>query len=220
MKYLLILLLLLYPQTVLGQEMFSPSYTIDLEQVEATTEPKLDILNDLQLKRFSDDGFIVETSKVHMLQFSISDTVLTLSDLRSNRIQSSSVLTTITSSGVFGYQLLAMPLQGLESRNGDQIPPTICDGKSNKCTPNSAKKWKSNTAYGWGYNVSGPDAAHDFMSKEDYRPFKTGESAVISSNDATDSQRSAEVTVKVAVASDVPEGNYNSLVKLIALPKL
>ncbi len=200
--------------------MSSPSYTIDLEQIEATTEPKLDVLNELQLKRFTEAGFLVETPKAHMLQFSISDTVLSFSDLRENHTQTNSVLTTTTSPGLFGYQLLAIPLQGLESRNGEQIPPTQCDGKNDHCSPTSAGRWKSSSTYGWGYNISGPDASGDFITKDYYRPFKTGESAIISSNDSIDSQRSAEMTIKVSVAADVAEGNYGSLIKLIALPKL
>ncbi len=220
MKYLLIALFLIWPGSILAQEMFSPSYVLELEQVEATTEPKLHMLNELQLQRFTENGYIVETPQTHMLQFSISDNRLSLKKLNSQPTQTSTLLTTITSEDLFGYQLLAIPLQGLESINGDQITPTSCDGGSNTCTTTSAKEWRSLQSYGWGYNISGPDAAADFKNKQYFRPFKTGEQTVISSHEAANSQRSTELTIKVAVDNKISEGNYGSIIKLIALPKL
>lgn len=200
--------------------MTSPSYRLELEQVEATTEAKTEQLNPLQYKQFMEDGYLLQSSEHNSFQFSISDTIINLKNLSTERSQTHSILTTVTSSGVFGYQILAMPLKGLETTNEDQITPTQCDGKEKTCTFLSANEWKSDTAYGWGYTISGPDSPIDFINETYFRPFKTGQSIVISTNSIANSQKATEMTIKAIIPPESPEGNYSSVIKLIALPKL
>lgn len=218
MRYLLFLVLILLPSDVFAQEMFSPSYRLELEQIEATTEARTERLNTLQLKEFFENGYIVESSDKNSLHFSISDTVLSFTDLQPEKAQSHSVLSTVTSPELYGYQLIAVPLQGFETANGDQIPATQCDGKEQTCTVRTAKQWRLNTMYGWGYTVSGPDANRDFLDESFYRPFKTGESVVIANNPSVSSQRATKLTIKTITSPETPEGNYRSVIKLIALP--
>lgn len=220
MRYLVFLILILLPSSIFAQEMFSPSFKLELEQIESTTEAKTEKLNSLQLKRFLDTGYIIQTQQADTLQFSISDSTLHFNDLKPGAETSQSVLTTVTSTDLYGYQLIAFPIQGLETTNNDQIPPTQCNGNDEACTVLHADKWTSNNAFGWGYSVSGPDSPKDFIDESFFRPFKTGEAVVIAHHPAVNSQRSTELTIKTVISPEMPKGNYSSIIKLIALPKL
>lgn len=220
MKYVLFLIFLAFPLHIFAQEMSSPQYKIELEQVEASSSAKTEQLNILQQKHFNENGYIISPPKEDFIQLNISDTVLNLPNLSSDQAQIHSILSSVSSSKLFGYQLIMIPLQGLESTNGEQIEPTSCDGKSQTCTITSAREWQSNAHFGWGYSVTGPDSLSDFINENYYRPFKTGESVVVSNSYAAKSERSTEMRFKVVIPPDLSEGNYSSIIKIFALPTL
>ncbi len=220
MQYLLLCILILLPSHVAAQEMYSPSYKLELEQIEATTEAKQMTLNPLQEKQFFENGYIIHPPQDNSLQFSISDVSLNLNAFSEEPVQYHSVVTTITSQQIYGYQMLINPLQGLETKNADQIPATQCDGKDEFCTTHIAGEWKNNSRTGWGYNISGPDANLDFKNDTYFRPFTTGEAIVMATNDASEGQQATKMTIKTIISPEQAEGNYSSLIKIIALPKL
>ncbi len=220
MQYLLFFICFLLPTSINAQEMHSPSYKLELEQVQATTEAKSSTLNPLQEKQFFEKGFIIHPPQENALQLSISDTRIKLNDFNAEPTQSHSVVAMVSSGQLYGYQLLTIPLQGLETKNTDQIPATQCDGKAELCNVNSARSWKNDEHVGWGYNVSGPDAKMDFKNDTYYRPFSTGEPIVIATNDASQGQRTTKITIKTVTTPEQAGGNYSSIIKIIALPKL
>ncbi len=200
--------------------MHSPSYKLELEQVQATTEAKSNTLNPLQEQQFFENGYIIQPPQDNALQLNISDTRIKLNDFNSEPIQTHSVVAMISSGQLFGYQLLTIPLQGLETKNGDQIPATQCDGNDELCNTNTARSWKNAERIGWGYNISGPDARPDFKNDTFYRAFTTGEPIVIATNDASEGQRATKITIKTVTSPEQAGGNYSSIIKIIALPKL
>ena len=221
MKALLgIILLLIVVPNISAQEMTSPSYRLELEQIESTNEAKIDTLSPKQLKQFSEEGFIINTPKNKMLHFSISATVLNFNDITNERSQTNSFLLTIASLDEYGYQIISQAAQKLITVNGEEIPPTTCDSKGNTCTPQSAKEWTSQSANGWGYHMSGLDSPSDFKNEKYYRPFKTESWEVISKQGWVDSQRTSKMTIKVKTSAEQSDGNYNASIKLIALPSL
>lgn len=220
MRYLFLALLLLIPTHLYAQEMKSPSYTLELEQIEASASAKTSTLNPLQEKQFFENGYIIQPTQNKSLLFTISDTSITVSDFKKEPVQNHSVLTTVNAEDTYGYQILAKPIQALETTGGDQIPHTTCNMNQETCTPFSARVWTSTKNSGWGYNLSGPDAPLDFKNDTYFRSFKTGDPIIFATNNATSGQRAIKLTIKTVTNAEVADGNYGSVIKIIALPKL
>ena len=214
--FCVIFLLFLIP-SVAAQEMTSPSYKLELEQIEATTSARLQTLSTKQLKQFHEDGYLINTQKKGTLLFNISDTVLNFKD--NENVQTNSILTSVngipafagmtpdndTSSSVipaeagiydeeFGYQIIAQLTKQFESNSGEGID--------------------------WGYHISGPDSPFNFKDDNDYKQLKTEAFSLVAGNEWTTSERSTKMLIKLNRSAKQFEENYNAVIKLIALPSL
>lgn len=174
---------------------------------------------------FHANGYIVKAGFQYIysiipFRFSISNVNIDLGTLIPNTPSTAETTLTVSFGGPGEYQVTANELDSLKKNTGTEIQDTSCNGEPDLCTESSAKKWTSNTAYGFGYNMSGQDIPSDFKNAGYFRRFpnlREGESSqtVMSSTNVGRSRRS-KVTFKANVSPIQEVGSYQTVIRFTA----
>ncbi len=184
-------------------------------------------LGQLAAGEFQSTGYIVKAGfqYIHSIvpfRFSISDISINLGTLSPETPSTAETTLTVYFGGAAEYQVTAIEEGPLQTLSGNSIPDTNCNGGVNTCTETQAKPWTLNSAYGFGYNMSGNDVPADFIDSTYYRPFPdrtTGESpARVMSSINVGKNRQATVTFKGNVSSIQPAGSYQTVINFVATP--
>lgn len=217
--------------------MESPRFQIDNANVNSASGDKSssgyklsDTIGQTAAGRFSSSGFIVRAGfqYIHSIipfQFSISDINVNLGTLAPGMPSTATTVLTVSFGSAGQYQVTAIEEGPLKTFNGvSTIDDTTCDGGAETCDESTAKTWSSNSAYGFGYNMSGDDIPGDFTSASHYRPFPdrtepTPEpAAVVMSSVNVGRDRQATLTFKVNISPVQPFGSYQTVVNFVATP--
>jgi len=178
--------------------------------------------------QFNSTGYIVKAGFQYLhsiipFRFSISNTNINFGILIPSSPQTATTTLTVSFGAAGQYQVTAIEegrLRTLDEVN--IIPDTQCDGGTNTCNESLAKPWTSNTAYGFGYNMSGNDIPSDFIDSTYFRPFPNRQEnespAVIMSSANVGRNRQAVVTFKVNVSPVQPAGKYQTIINFVATP--
>jgi len=178
--------------------------------------------------QFNSSGYVVKAGFQYLhsiipFRFSISNTNINFGTLVPNSPQTAITTLTVSFGGAGQYQVTAIEegrLRTLDNLNS--IPDTECDGGPNTCNESLAKPWTSNTAYGFGYNLSGNDIPSDFIDTNYFRPFPNREEnedpVVIMSSTNVGRNRQATMTFKVNISPIQPAGRYQTIINFVATP--
>lgn len=185
---------------------------------------------------FNRSGYIIKASSPSLnsiipFTFSISNTTINFGMLQPNTpLINSNIKLTVELGGNGQYSVAAAQTTPLQTLAGDnRVDDTSCDGGNNSCTIKYAKKWQSNTAYGFGYNLLGDDIPSDFIANY-YRPFVDMSSdnqpieimggininKYVFNSDRNTKQ--ATLTLKVNVSPIQAGGNYQTIISFVAIP--
>ncbi|MFH0979763.1 MAG: hypothetical protein V1803_02365 [Candidatus Roizmanbacteria bacterium] len=228
-------LLLLTFHEVSAVDMESPRFRIESANTssaagnKSSTNYKLsDTIGQLAAGEFSSNGYVVKAGfqylrSVVAFRFSISNTNIALGTLVPNTPSTATTNLMVYLGGVDQYQVTALEEGPLKTMSGKAIPDTGCNGDTETCTESVAKTWNSNTAYGFGYNMSGNDVPADFTSTTQYRPFPdrttTEASAVVmSSSVGVGKNRQATMTFKANISPIQETGSYQTIINFVATP--
>ncbi len=200
---LLILSFCLLTISAHAQEFF-----LELQQIEPTDEAQLkpkispDHLAELENQGYS---ILSSSKKPAEFYFHIDRTDVSFTDLSEGGSFVESIEMQVKSDMGTQYQILNTLISSFHSVGDQTIEPTNCD---DGCSVRSAKPWKSEDIYGWGYSVDGGNT---------YRPF-SGESVGLITPLAI-SRSKINMKLKVHTPKNQSEGNFQGVVKLIALPE-
>lgn len=207
MQRLLIFILIGFFTTAVYAQDSTPSYVIELEQIEASPEAKIQKIPTGLLQQLQENGFIITSPQNDSsFTFSIANTNVDFSEIISKREQTNSTLFRVNGSDAYSYQILGSLKEPFQTSLGESISQTSCD-ESSEC-------------FGWGYHLSGPDVVSPFKNETYFRSFDEEHLSIFSERDGTTGERSTKLTLKVQVPAEQKEGNYTGVIKVIAIPKL
>lgn len=228
------LFLILKSNSILAVNMESSRYRIQFGNVnigaknQSSTNYDLSTtLGQLAAGEFQSTGYVIKAGFQYLhsiipFQFSISNINIDFGSLTPNSPATATTVLTVSFGGAGQYQVTAVEIGPLQTLSANSIPDTSCDGGANTCNETTAKPWTSNSAYGFGYNISGDDIPSDFIDTTYYRPFPdqtAAESpATIMSNPNLGKNRQATVTFKVNISPVQPAGSYQTIINFVATP--
>jgi hypothetical protein len=198
----------------------SPSYTIELEQIEASPEGKIQEVSGEMQQQLMEHGYVLspqpsETSFI----FTITDTNIDFTDIITSRSKTNSTLLRINSADPDSYEISSSLVQPFQSSLDEIIPQTDCD-ETTPCAPYIPNKWTGKDSYGWGFMLSGPDVKTPSKDETYFQIFDEEKHMTLAENDEVNGESATKLTFKVQVSPEQKEGNYNGVIKIIALPKL
>ena len=152
----------------------------------------------------------------------ISTSVVDFGTVKPATFAGSSLDLTVNGAGVHGYSVSAIEDHPLTAKPNITIPDTTCD-PSAKCTPTHASPWASSVAYGFGYNLIGPDTDQtEFADATYFRPFANNAAnqnpVVIMSRQGRSEKAAAKLTFRINVPPSQTSGTYQNTIQFIALP--
>ena len=233
--FLTFLLIFLLNKKVFSDSYESDNYRIQFGNVSLGGENLDSSTYDLSVsvgqsfaQKFNSNGYIVRAGfqYIHSIipfGFSITDTSVEFDPLIPSNPQTETTDLTVSFGGAGQYQVTAVEETALKTFDGsNSIPDTECDGGGDTCTITSAKTWSSNSAYGFGYNMSGDDVPVDFLGASYYRPFSDrslgGNPVTIMSGSNVGRNRVSTVTFKINVSNIQPAGTYTGVINFTATP--
>lgn len=177
---------------------------------------------------FHSQGFIVKAGfqYIHSIipfRFSISNTRIDFGTLVAQTPVTQSITLTVYFGGAGNYQVTVIEEGPMRTFSGENIiDDTSCNGGSDTCTEYLAKRWTLNTAYGFGYNMSGQDIPSDFIDSSYYRPFpnrlQNEPPAVVMTSNNVGKNRQATMTLKVNISPLQAAGSYQTVINFVATP--
>lgn len=209
MKIVITLLTLVSFMRMMHLLVHAQEYILELQQIEATNEAQLKPkISNEHLTELTSYGYTImsKSEKPTEIFFSIDRTSIAFADLNQGGSFIENINLEVKSSTNGQYQIITKLLSPLSSSSGETIKLTSCD---DTCSPRNAKTWQSTDVYGWGYSID---------EGKTYRTFSHDTS--VSLFPSSPSQSKSQITVKVQTPTNQPEGNFQGIVHLIALPDL
>lgn len=186
-----------------------------------------DTVGQLAAGEYLSTGYVVKSGFQHTnstlpFRFTISDVNVNLGNLISNKPSIGTTNLSVHFGNIGQYQVTAIEEGPLKTQSKNAIPDTSCNAGNNACSESLANIWTSNSAYGFGYGVSGDDTPTDFIDKTYFRPFpdflaKASPTTIMSSSNFK-KNRSSTITFKVNTSSVQPAGSYQTVINFVALP--
>lgn len=159
--------------------------------------------------------------QIDYFNFSISKLNIELGELFTGSFGTDSHTITITTTGASGYNVYAFENHPLKLSTGSEtINDTTCDFSD--CDETVAAAWTDPGQAGFGFNVSGTQAAADFINANYFRQFANNEASesmqqiMGSTNVALDS--TATVNYKASMPGNQAGGNYQTSIVFVAVP--
>ncbi len=232
-KVFIFILLLLLTGKVFAENFESERYKIQFGDVNIGGDKDLrssgyDLsvsLGQTAAGEFHNNGYIVKAGFQYIysiipFRFSISNVNIDLGTLIPNTPSTAATTLTVSFGGPGVYQVTAIEMDSLKKNTGTEIPDTSCNGGTDSCSESQSKLWTSNTAYGFGYNMSGQDIPSDFVGGGYFRRFpnlKEGEtSQTVMSSTNVGRNRQAKVTFKANVLPIQEVGSYQTVIRFTA----
>lgn len=159
--------------------------------------------------------------QIQTFGFRIDETAIDLGELTAGVHNSASNQLTITTRGAGGYTIYAYEEKPLtHSNDSDTIADTTCNAGS--CDETIAGVWTDQDVPGFGFNVTGNDAAADFLDGTYFRQFADRSSAeemqVVMSDADIASAETGTITYQVGIDGNTAAGNYQTGVVFVAVP--
>lgn len=159
--------------------------------------------------------------QIDYFAFSISKLSIELGELFANSFSTDSHTLSITTNGASGYSVYAFAEAPLHLADGSAtIPDTLCD--LGGCSESVAGLWTDASQAGFGFNVSGDDAAADFINGNYFRQFANHAASesmqVIMGSNNVALDRTATVTYQAAMPGNQAAGNYQTSIVFVAVP--
>lgn len=233
--FLCIIFFLFFLKSALSITMRSTSYRVEESNVNIGAANQKSYTYDLSSTlgqtaagKFVSNGYIVKAGFQYIhstipFSFSISDISINFGNVIPNTPVTQTTELTVSFGSAGEYQITAQengPLS-LPDKSAT-IPDTSCNGGSETCTEYTAAVWDSNTAYGFGYNMSGNDIPADFVNSSYYRRFPDKSAnenpAIVMSSKNVGIERKATVTFKLNVSPTQQGGVYDTVINFIATP--
>ncbi len=230
----MILSCLIFANYIYAVSMESPRFKIESVNTSIAAGEKSsgsyklsDTLGQLAAGEFSSTGYVVQAGFQYLhsiipFRFSVSNININLGTLVPNTPSTATTTLTVYFGAAGQYQVTAAEISPLKTLSGNTIPDTSCDGGSETCTESVAKNWTSNSAYGFGYNMSGDDIPTDFSSSSKFRPFAdlsaSENPVVVMSSNNVGKNRQATMTFKVNISPVQQIGSYQTVINFVATP--
>lgn len=159
--------------------------------------------------------------QIDYFHFSVSKLNIEFGELFAGAFKTDSHTISITTTGAGGYGVYAFENHPLKHSAGSAtIPDTTCD--LNDCDQTIAASWTDPSKDGFGFNVSGDQAAADFINGNYFRQFANNEASEsmqeIMGSTSVALNDSATVTYKAAMAGAQAAGNYQTSIVFVAVP--
>ncbi len=173
------------------------------------------------------NGYVIKAGFQYLhsnipFRFSISDTNIPLGTLLPSTPISATTTLIVYYGGTGQYQVTVIEEGSLKTQSGYTIPDTSCNGGNNSCNESLAKIWSSNSAYGFGYSMSGDDIPADFINSTYYRPFPdrvAAESPItVMKSGNVGKNRQSTITIKANISSIQQAGSYQTIINYVATP--
>lgn len=174
---------------------------------------------------FASSGYLVRSGfqyihSISPFSFVISNYLINFGTLVPGTPSTLTSTLTVSSGGAGGYKVMAREVDYLKSSGGSFIPDTSCD--DGFCTHTSASAWTLNTAYGFGFNMTGDDIPADFTDSTYFRHFANESQSqtdqTIMSSSIVGKGRISTITYKVNVSGIQPAGLYQNKILFTAVP--
>ncbi|EKE14350.1 MAG: hypothetical protein ACD_12C00558G0002 [uncultured bacterium] len=237
-KFIIIIIFITFITIIIGRvsavPMDSSRFKIESANVEvaggnkSSNSYKLsDTVGQLAAGQYSSDGYIVKAGFQYLnlitpFRFSISNTNINLGSLVPSTPSTATTNLTVYFREVGQYQVTAIEEGPLKTQSGKAIPDTSCDGGVNACNDSLAKVWAANSAYGFGYSMSGNDIPTDFIDGSYFRSFPdltvTESPVTVMASTSVGKNRSSTVTFKANISSAQPAGSYQTIISFVATP--
>lgn len=228
-----LILLLIFPKKIKSQTFDSTSYHIDWGNFNMTSGKKTstnyqltDTVGQNAPGKFTSTGYTVKAGfqyiydSMEKFSFAISDLDLNFGSLVPGIGSTQTNTVTITTPSGKGYEILAIANHPLQTINSSTIPDTNCDSS---CSISSSGVWTQSTKYGFGFNATGNGTSTYFTDNTYYRPFaatsRSEQPIVFMSENFAVKDHVATLTYKINISQYQPEGFYENLINLIAIPK-
>ena len=195
-----------------------------------------------KMKQFDEVGYVVSAGfqywhTIIPFTFTVSKTRIDLGTLDPNTERTDSATLSVSYGGAGFYQVTAIEEEKLSMMSGEYIDDTDCDGG---CSETTAGKWSSNSAYGFGYSMSGEDVPSDFSdagcSPNCYRRFSDrsaseNPSIIMTSQNVTwivptitpvvkDVIHQSTITFKGVASGAQTGGTYRTTITFVATPSI
>lgn len=225
---------ILYTPSLFAVDMTSPQYRIQFGNINIGSQDLSSqnynlntTIGQVGANQFQSAGYIAKLGFQYLrdtlpFQMTVSKTNINLGNLAPSTPSTDTTSLQVTFESALGYQITAAQEKPLKTLTGEIIPNTLCNGSDNACSQTTAKIWNSNSAYGFGYNMSGQGISSDFIDDTYYRPFadeSAGNSPVsIMAFQGKGSQHQGIMTFKVNVSPTQVVGSYQTIIHLTAIP--
>ncbi len=231
--FLLSILLISFPATVLAQRFSSPSYLINWGNFNLTsgskTSPNYRLTDTVgqNAPGYSEGdslavkaGFQYIYDTFDYLNFTIDKLLIDFGTLESGIGVTDTNLLTVTTPSGRGYQITAHEDHALWQNPNVFIPDTTCN--DNNCDVNHAAIWNQSNKYGFGFNAQGDGTLSYFPASNLFRPFanldQSQNPAVIASENTPVRNHQIIITYKVLVSPDQSAGDYQTYITYTLTP--
>lgn len=224
----------LYTPSLFAADMTSPQYRIQFGNINIGSQDLSSqhynlntTIGQIGANQFQSAGYVAKLGFQYLratlpFQITVAKTNINLGNLAPNTPSTDTTSLQVTFENTLGYQITAAQEKPLKTLTGETIPNTLCDGSDNTCSKTTAKIWNSNSAYGFGYNMSEQGISSDFINNTYYRPFadeSAGDSPVsIMSFQGKGNRHQGVITFKVNVSPTQIVGSYQTIIHLTATP--
>lgn len=207
-SYALLTVISLMMFFLLSNKANAQEYTLELQQIEATSEaylsPKLPSEN---LKEFNEKGYtLISNIKPEEFYFTIDKTSILFPDLSTLGKFTDRFTIKVQSGSISNYQVIIKLLNQISAVTGETIDPTVCDSG---CNSLNSGKWESQKSYGLGFSID---------NGLTYRPFPFENQIVLSPKSLKDFD--IPIDIKIQTPQNLQEGIYQGALQMIVLPDI
>lgn len=195
---------------------------------KSSTNFKLsDVVGQTAAGIFASKGYIIQAGFLNgaageTFSFSVIPAIADFQELTPNSPVERTLRITISNGNATGYSVRASENEPLSTLAGAQITDTVCNSGASPCTINQATKWGQNTAYGFGYHMTGRTVPRDFTKGDNlFRPFaattRNESPAIIMQSEAKKVVDQATMTLHLNIGPNQAVGQYRNVISFSAL---